>query len=392
MKQEGELAVFLGELFLENRLLTGSLSKLRNKETPYRKVSVRPLKLKGDLVYQLTYHYAQKEIHENLTGQQGKKAMLDLLGQVFRQGYFATSAADWQVLVSKKGAIKLLKHPPSRRAQNVDLAHNRPKQYILQEGIAYPFLIELGVMNQTGKVLAKRYHKFRQLNKYLEIVADCIPFLFGDEKPRPLRIVDFGSGKAYLTFALYHYLVEQLNVDVRIIGLDLKADVVIFCNEMATKLGYGQLKFYHQDIRDFQAPGPVDFVVSLHACDVATDYALAQAVHWGAQVILAVPCCQHEIFTQLKPGDQPVLLDHGILKERVAALLTDAARAKLLETEGYEVRVMEFIDLEHTPKNLLIRAFRGSKSLDDQAWRDYTQFKEFWSISPTLEILLSKEG
>lgn len=392
MKQEGELAVFLGELFQGAQLSACTLSKLRTKKTPYQKVSVRPLQLKGNLVYQVTYHYAQREMHENLSGQEVQQVILDLLRNVFRQGHFFTPTEDWQVLVSKKGALKFLKHPPSREAQEIDLAHNRSKQYILQEGTPYPFLVELGVMNRTGKVLAKRYHKFRQLNKYLEIISDCIPILLREGKQRPLRIVDFGSGKAYLTFALYHYLVEELNWDVQIIGLDLKEDVVRFCNEMARKLEYGQLHFYHQDIKDFRAPGPIDVVVSLHACDVATDYALAQAVQWGAEVILSVPCCQHEIFDQLDRAHQPVLLEHGILRERVAALLTDAARAKLLENEGYEVQVMEFIDLEHTPKNLLIRAFRQSKSPDNQAQRDYAQFKEFWGITPTLEGLLSKEG
>ncbi len=391
MKQKDELGAFLQGLFLRQELLACTLSKLRSKETPYQKVSLRPLKLKGNLVYQVTYHYTQREIHENLTGEEGEKLILELLGEVFRQGHFFTPSADWQVLVSKKGAIKLLEHLPSRQVEELDLDHNRAKQYILQEGTPDAFLVELGVMNRSGKVLAKRYHKFRQLNKYLEIVADCIPFLLRDRK-LPLRIVDFGSGKAYLTFALYHYLVEQLKLDVQIIGLDLKEDVVTFCNNMATKLEYGQLEFFHQDIRDFQAPGPVDFVVSLHACDVATDYALAQAAQWGAQVILSVPCCQHEIFAQLDHGRHPALLEHGILKERVAALLTDAARAKLLEIEGYEVRVMEFIDLEHTPKNLLIRAFQQPKSGNHQAIRDYAQFKEFWGITPTLEILLSREG
>ncbi len=388
MKKVDEFGVFLNNLMQSQQLLACSLSKLRKKATPFDKVSVRPLGLKGGLVYQVTYHYAQKELHHNLTPKQTEERILELMDQVFRQGHFFTPEADWQVLVSKKGATTMLQHPPSRKAQEVNFEHNRSKQYLLQEGTSYPFLVELGVMNSAGKVLAKRYHKFRQLNKYLEVIEDCLPYL--KENEEPLRIVDFGSGKAYLTFALYHYLVEHLKRDVQIIGLDLKEDVVSFCNAMATKVGFEHLTFTHQDIRDFRAQGQVDMVVSLHACDVATDYALAQAVKWGTQVILAVPCCQHEVFTQLEQRADPVLLEHGIVKERVAALITDAARAKLLEMEGYNVRIMEFIDLEHTPKNLLIRAFRESRFSGDQARRDYAHFKEIWGIAPTLETLLTK--
>ncbi len=385
-----EFECLVNEMLHGQNLLGGSLSKVRDKaEGTYEKVSLRPLKIKGTLHFQVTYHYPNKELHENLTPTQAGEVILKLLDTKFRQGHFFTLEADWQVLVSKKGAVKILRHKPSRQAQEVILEHDRPKEYVLKEGTPYPFLVELGVMNKAGKVLAKRYHKFRQLNKYLEVVEDCLPYLKSAKDGQLLRIVDFGSGKAYLTFALYYYLVQHLDLKVEIIGLDLKEDVVSFCNEMASTLGFETLSFYHEDIRDFQAEGGrVDMVVSLHACDVATDYALAQAVKWGAKVILAVPCCQHEVFGQLEQKTQTVLLEQGILKERVASLITDAARAKLLEIEGYEVRVMEFIDLEHTPKNLLIRAFRKPQNPGSTALKDYTDFKEFWNISPTLETLL----
>ena len=249
------------------------------------------------------------------------------------------------------------------------------------------------MMNSSGQVLAKRYNKFRQLNKFLEIVEDCLPAL---EQPlkqgRPIRIVDFGSGKAYLTFALYHYLVEHLKLPVELVGLDLKEDVVFFGNKVASKLGYDHLKFYHEDIKDFQSQTEIDMVVSLHACDIATDYAPAQAVKWQAQLVLAVPCCQHELFNQLVQPSQKALLEHGVVKERLAALITDAARAKLLETVGYSVTIMEFIDLEHTPKNLLIRAFRDPQAPSEVAKEEYAQFKKFWSIEPSLEFLLAEEA
>lgn len=390
MKSQEEMNILLQELLSRGELLGASLSKLRAKENPYSKVVVRPVQLKGELHYQFTYHYAQKVLHENLTPQGAVQRLAELLQEVFRQALLFTPECDYQILVSKKGAVKVLKHPPSKGTEPLSLEHNRSKRYLLQEGQVYPFLVELGVTNKEGRVFAKRYHKFRQLNKYLEIVEDCLPTL-RDGMGERLTIVDFGSGKAYLTFALYHYLVEHLQLPVRLIGLDLKEDVVAFCNRMAEKLGYDQLEFRHEDIRDFQAEGGVDLVVSLHACDVATDYALAQAVKWQAKVILAVPCCQHEIFRQLQQETQPVLFKHGILKERAASLITDAARSQLLETAGYRVQVMEFIDLEHTPKNLLIRAFREPGFPRRQAEEEYKRFKEYWKVSPTLEGLLKKE-
>lgn len=390
MKNREGLDLLLAEV-AEGRLLACTLSKPRTKDNPYHKVTVRPLELKGRLVYQAAYHYEQKVIHENLGLQEAERLLAELMQGVFRQGHFFTSAADWQVLVNKKGMLRVLRRKPSRTEQDLDLQHNRSKNYILQEGTPYPFLVELGVMNSSGKVLAKHYHKFRQLNRYLEIVEDCMPYLERN-KELPLQIVDFGSGKAYLTFALYHYLAEHLQRGVRIFGLDLKEDVVAFCNETAARLNYQHLQFLHQDIKDFSARGQIDLVVSLHACDTATDYALAQAVKWGAQVILAVPCCQHEVFRQLNGEADPVLFQHGILKERTAALITDSARAKLLELEGYSVQVMEFIDLEHTPKNLLIRAFRTESAREDDSRREYMRFKEFWGIEPTLERLLAQDG
>lgn len=380
----------LASIFQAEALILVSLSKERHKgQTPYSKVSVRPVLLKGSLFYQVTYHYATKEIHENLGPDEAETLISRLLQSVFRQGALFTTDADWQILLSKKGVAKILQHAPSKRQP--DLSHDQTKQYLLKEGTPYPFLVHLGVMNKDGKVVAKRYNKFRQLNKFLEIVESCLPAL---EKSiatgRTLKIVDFGSGKAYLTFALYHYLVEHLQLQVEVIGLDLKEDVVAFGNQVAQELGYNQLKFYHEDIKDYQAESAIDVVVSLHACDLATDYALAQAVKWQAQLILAVPCCQHELFSQIEQKDQQPLLEHGVVKERVAALLTDAARAKLLEVAGYSVTIMEFIDLEHTPKNLLIRAFRESQD-SDYAWNEYEKFKKYWKIQPSLEGLLKED-
>jgi len=180
-----------------------------------------------------------------------------------------------------------------------------------------------------------------------------------------VTILDFGCGKSYLTFAMYHYLKELKAYPVRIIGLDLKADVIAHCNELAQKYGYSGLQFLVGDIAQYEGVDAVDMVVTLHACDTATDYALDKAVKWGAKVILSVPCCQHELNQQIENELLQPVLKYGLIKERMAALLTDALRAEILESKGYQVQILEFIDMEHTPKNILIR---GVKNERRQGW------------------------
>ena len=232
-------------------------------------------------------------------------------------------------------------------------------------------------MNEKGKVLAKRYDKFKQINRFLEMVADIIPKIKTDDK---LNIVDFGCGKSYLTFALYHYLVDILKLDVNIVGLDLKEDVISFCNEVARDLNYKDLKFTYGDIKDFQEFQSVDIVVTLHACDTATDAALAKAVHWNAQAILSVPCCQHELLNKIHNDVMAPMENHGIIKEKLSSLITDSLRANVLEILGYQVQLLEFIDMEHTPKNILIRAIKSNKTNKKDAMKRYVEFKEFWGL------------
>lgn len=245
-----------------------------------------------------------------------------------------------------------------------------------------PFLVELGIMNKEGKVLAKRYDKFRQINRFLEMVEDVLADL---PTGRPLTIVDFGCGKSYLTFALYHYLTVRKKRELNIIGLDLKADVIEHCNELAAKIGYDHLKFLVGDIAEYNELEQVDMVITLHACDTATDAALEKAVRWGASVILSVPCCQHELFAQIENEVMSPMLSHGILKERFSALATDAIRAKLLDMMGYSSQLLEFIDLENTPKNILIRAVKSSAGDNSVKWREYTAFRDFLGAKPYLE-------
>ena len=299
---------------------------------------------------------------------------------------------DGVVLVSKKGKMTIKeKHHAVR--ENVQIqAHNRVKQYILKEGIPVPFLTDLGVMTEKGKIITSRYDKFRQINRFLEFIEDILPRL---AKDREVTILDFGCGKSYLTFAMYYYLKELKGYDVNIIGLDLKTDVIEKCNGLARKYGYEKLHFYQGDIADYEGVSAVDMVVTLHACDTATDFALAKAVEWGAQVILSVPCCQHEVNKQIRNELLEPVLHYGILKERMSALITDAVRANLLESKGYETQILEFIDMEHTPKNLLIRAVKKGKTAQAENTAKTTRLDEMikeLNIHPTLEQLLYPES
>jgi SAM-dependent methyltransferase len=303
--------------------------------------------------------------------------------------FFYTAVADYHLLTGKKGQITLLKKAPTKSAP-LSLAHNRVKSYLWKEGTPIPFLVHLGIMNAEGRVYESKKDKFGQINRFLEMVEDITSHL---PSSRLIRIIDFGCGKAYLTFALYYFLKFTKGYSIHITGLDLKQEMVQKCQELAKNLGYEQdLAFICQDINQFTSTEPIDIMVSLHACDTATDAALEKAIRWQASVILCVPCCQHELFKQVKNENLRPLLKHGILKERFAALATDAARAQLLETFGYQVQILEFIDMEYTPKNLLIRAtLKRDPLFCMNAWREYLHLKKELTIQPSLELRFAHE-
>lgn len=259
----------------------------------------------------------------------------------------------------------------SRCPNSSQNSFNRKKNYILAEGFPVPFLVRLGIMTAEGKVIAAKYHKFRQINRFLEIFRDCAMEVLKQKGGGDLQVVDFGSGKSYLTFAVHYFLTEILKVPCRIFGLDLKKDVIDYCSALCGELGLKNLSFAVGDIAEFSEDRSPDIVITLHACDTATDFALNYAVKKGAAGILSVPCCQHEINSQLKKhssaGDgffEP-LLKYGLIKERFSALLTDALRGELLEQAGYRVQMLEFIDDEGTPKNLMIRAVKKGEGLEN---------------------------
>ena len=380
------------------------------------KAKLRPMEQKGELLFQLESFTTTQAFHKNLTVEETKDELAKLLEE-FRQVQVETVSEDITVLISKKGKATIKRKRKKVQAKAADLSHNRKKKYILEEGIVVPFLQDLGVMTQDGKIVRTKMDKFRQINRFLEFVEDILPQL---DKDRELTLLDFGCGKSYLTFAMYYYLHELKGYDIRIIGLDLKTDVILHCNELAKKYGYEKLTFLVGDIADYEGVDQVDMVVTLHACDTATDYALAKAVGWNAKVILSVPCCQHEVNKQLEKqrnlhsgkmksktevmevsemlGDQLAsmeevlgpIMDYGLLRERFAALVTDGLRAKRLESEGYETQVLEFIDMEHTPKNILLRAVKkGSPAAKSR--KEAEDCEGFLKIQPTLGMLLAEQ-
>ncbi len=365
------------------------------------KVKIRPLELKGQLVFQFESFTAKQAFHKNLDRDAAVQELSGCAGE-FRQMQIETADAEYTVLISKKGKATIKRKQRREKAQAADLSHNRQKRYILEEGKFVPFLRDLGVMTEEGKIVRSRTDKFRQINRFLEFIEDILPQL---DRDRELTILDFGCGKSYLTFAMYYYLHELKGYDIRIVGLDLKEDVIWHCGRLAEQYGYDKLTFLTGDIADYDGVDQVDMVVTLHACDTATDYALAKAVGWNAKVILSVPCCQHELNAQFSAsggsGDgllAPVT-DYGLLRERFAALVTDGLRAKYLERAGYETQVLEFIDMEHTPKNILLRAVkrngdkRKNTAAESAAVRraadDIVKCEQFLQASPTLGRLLS---
>ena len=365
------------------------------------KVKIRPLELKGQLVFQFESFTAKQAFHKNLDRDAAVQELSGCAGE-FRQMQIETADAEYTVLISKKGKATIKRKQRREKAQAADLSHNRQKRYVLEEGKFVPFLRDLGVMTEEGKIVRSRTDKFRQINRFLEFIEDILPQL---DRDRELTILDFGCGKSYLTFAMYYYLHELKGYDIRIVGLDLKADVIRHCGRLAEQYGYDKLTFLTGDIADYDGVDQVDMVVTLHACDTATDYALAKAVGWNAKVILSVPCCQHELNAQFSAGGgsgdgllAPVM-DYGLLRERFAALVTDGLRAKYLERAGYETQVLEFIDMEHTPKNILLRAVKrnGDKikntAAESAAVRraadDIVKCEQFLQASPTLGRLLS---
>lgn len=384
------LDLFLNEslerILMSNPTDSGKISRSR----------IRPLLMKGRLVFQAEEQAGKQAFHRNLDRDEAADYVTGLLDGSFRQAEIASGLGNALILVSRKGKVKQSPrparilpagNPASREPERAALlSHNRKKHYILEEGIPVPFLVDLGVMTKEGRVVNSRYDKYRQINRFLEFIEDILPNL---DQDRESTIIDFGCGKSYLTFAMYYYLKELKGYPVRIVGLDLKEDVIEHYSRLGRQYGYEGLSFCHGDIASFEGVEKVDMVVTLHACDLATDYALEKAVNWGARVILSVPCCQHELNGQMENSLLRPVLQYGLIKERMAALYTDSIRAQVLEYRGYRTQILEFIDMEHTPKNILIRAVRQGKKRDNGL--QIRELADFLHVKPAVVELLAPE-
>lgn len=366
---------------LNDKFISATLSNPKDKDG-VTKVKVRPILKKGELLFQCETFQKNQAFHENLPAEDCCRVLMKHMENM-KQMQLETQELTAMVLVSKKGKITIKEKKVQGCKKEVNLSHNKEKTYILQEGMQIPFLRDLGVMTAEGKIVKQRFDKFRQINRFLEFIEDILPRI---QKDGEITILDFGCGKSYLTFAIYYYLHELKKMDVRIIGLDLKTDVIRHCNELAKKYGYEKLTFLEGDIADYEGVSEVDMVVTLHACDTATDFALAKAIGWNAKVILSVPCCQHELNGQISNDILAPIFKYGLIKERMAALLTDAMRAEYLEAEGYDAQILEFIDMEHTPKNILIRAVKTGKKKENREAIEACE--TFFHVTPTLARLL----
>ena len=414
-----ELLTLLNDV-LNTSLIRCVISSPRRKSQEIKKVIVRPIIIKDELMMQFEYHYEKKVTHENIRpeiedgktyGAAAEKAF-SLVRDKFKQVNIFTADEEIQVLASRAEDPRIKRHknpnaagtskaPASRgkagrntfldaAASNL-LAHDRKKNYIIPEGEPCRFLIKLGVMDEKGNVFKKHYSKFRQINRFLEIVRDAYKDLGNKTSDgTTLKVIDFGCGKAYLTFALYYYFTELCGIQAKITGLDLKKDVIDFCSKVSDDLGYEGLTFKYGDIADYTDDG-CDMVVTLHACDTATDYALINAVRWNAPLILSVPCCQHELFKQIQSRELQPMLRHGIIKDKFTELLTDSLRALALEAKGYEVAMVEFTTLEHTRKNIMLRAVRKGKAGDPKSKRaldEYRALEKQFCVSCTIGSML----
>lgn len=375
------------EIFNED-LIKAIISNQRNKNQEYKKIIVRKVKLKNEFVYQFE-KYTQKQVfHENLDEDAAVSLIEHFLTTDFKQCDAYTLTYNFCIKISKKEKLFVSKKKTSMPQVKINQEHNRSKQYLIPDGTYVAPLYDLGIFTKEGKVVNSMYDKYKQINRFIEMIDDSI-----SDDMKHLNIIDFGCGKSYLTFILYYYLVEIKKISVHMIGLDLKEDVINDCNQIAQKYGYDHLKFEIGDINGYKTDKNIDMVITLHACDTATDYALYNAIQWNAKMIFSVPCCQHEINGQIKSEQFSLLTKYGLLKERMSAILTDEIRANLLESQSYKVQVLEFIDLAHSPKNILLRCIKSDKISEQKkikAVKEVEAIMEEFHLEPTLYKLLNE--
>lgn len=395
MKLSNENLHFNIKEMLKNKALIKCVFSNMKGNYPFSKVIIKPILIKNNFFYQFEEFKNNKAYHSNLELENSFNKILILL-ENFNQGVFFTKEKDIQIIKNKNG-FKIKENNKGIKKE-ISLEHNIQKNYILKEGEPIPFLIKLGIMGENGKIFKKHYEKFKQINKYLEFINETIEEMKTKNLiSSSIKIIDFGCGKSYLTFALHYYLSAKKIINFKILGLDLKKDTIGFCNNVVKDLELENIKFLVGDIKNFNEMKDVDLIFSLHACNNATDYSLEKAMELGAKAILAVPCCQHEFNEKIRANkdsdffnNAALIGKHGILLEKFSSIATDALRAQALELCGFKTKVIEFIDLENTPKNVLIRGIKekiSEQSLEKKLI-EYNNFKKFLKIEPLLDKLL----
>lgn len=377
---------------LSSKLIKAVISNNKDKNAEYRKIGINlKEKSNGEEFYQIEKFTQKQVFHENISEKELNDKFMEFMEMGYRQADIWSEGINFNIKISKKGKVFIGK----KRTDNSSVAqktkqHNKKKEYILKEGMDIQPLIDLGVFTKDGKVVNSKYDKYKQINRFIELIDHEIRKQNFEE----LTILDFGCGKSYLTFVLYYYFTEIKKINVNMIGLDLKEDVIKNCNEIAKRYGYKNLRFEMGDINGYRFNNKVDMVITLHACDTATDYALYNAVKWNTKMIFSVPCCQHELNAQMKPQNLSILSNYGIIQERVAALMTDSIRGNLLEAAGYRTQLLEFIDIAHSPKNILIRAVKGniSEEKKNKCIDEVEKLISEFSFNPTLYKLFREDG
>ena len=373
------------EITLPEKIIKGVIYGKKDKNQKNEKVKIDTILIKDKPVLQFATYTDKQVFHKNVEETEARDLIISFLTDEFNNLELTTEEYIYSYRVTQKGKV-LSNKRKTKEVSLVLVSHNKKKNYILEDGTLVPALVDLGIQMPDGKVTKAGYDKFKQINRFLEIIDDCI------SEEKHLNIIDFGCGKSYLTFILYYYFVEIKKMDVTITGLDLKEDVIDHCNEIAEKYGYSKLKFYKGDIAKYKEKNDIDMIVTLHACDTATDYALYHAITMNVKYIFSVPCCQHEINLELDSKNFHVINKFGILKDRFSALLTDAIRANILQYYGYKTNVMEFVDFENSPKNLLIRAVKTNNSLNPKIKEEIDAILREYNISQKLySLLFTKE-
>lgn len=383
-----ELKRTLEEVF-KSEIIKIVISNKVKKDEKYNKIAINLKENNKNKFYQIEKFTDKQVFHENIKINEISDKVGELIFGNYKQMTAWSNNEIFDLKISKKGKIFLGKKK-NDNSKIVAKGHNKEKNYILKEGMIIEPLIDLGVFTKEGKVVNSKYDKYKQINRFIEIIDDEIK----KNDYKELTILDFGCGKSYLTFVLYYYFVKIKNINVKMIGLDLKEDVIKKCNDIAKRYNYENLHFELGDINGFKYNNKVDMVITLHACDTATDYALYNAIKWNSKMIFSVPCCQHEFNSQMKANELSILTKYGIVQERVAALMTDSVRANLLECVGYKTQLLEFIDIAHSPKNILIRASKNniSKEKKEKSLNEVNNLIRTFNFNPTLYNLLKSDN